>query len=251
MRITRTAASLSLALLVAGSAANAAPKGHGRTPVPLKTARLIIEHNATDLDTGFQAFVDSEGWDRIELTGPRGAQLEFRAVGPLGELGLTELFFESVEPGNADKPIAELFEDLPAGTYTFKGHTMADGESDGETIGTAELSHLIPAGPQLQFPAEGSSVPGEGLVVRWGAVTKSIRAEPVEIVAYQIILERDVPQHPRMIGKWRIDAIVPTNVTSMTVPAEFMEPNTAYKWEVLAIEKCGNQTLSSGAFRTR
>jgi len=27
-------------------------------------------------------------------------------------------------------------------------------------------------------------------------------------------------------------------------------PGTAYKWEVLAIEESGNQTLSSGAFDT-
>ena len=33
-----------------------------RTPVPLKDAKLNIEHNATDRDTGFQGFVDSEGW---------------------------------------------------------------------------------------------------------------------------------------------------------------------------------------------
>jgi hypothetical protein len=35
------------------------------------------------------------------------------------------------------------------------------------------------------------------------------------------------------------------------VSAEFLEPATAYLWEVLAIEESGNQTLSSSAFRTR
>ena len=29
--------------------------------VPLKEAKLNIEHNATDKDTGFQGFIDSEG----------------------------------------------------------------------------------------------------------------------------------------------------------------------------------------------
>ena len=38
--------------------ANAKPK----TPIPLKEAKLNIEHNATDHDTGFQGFIDSDGW---------------------------------------------------------------------------------------------------------------------------------------------------------------------------------------------
>jgi hypothetical protein len=35
------------------------------------------------------------------------------------------------------------------------------------------------------------------------------------------------------------------------VPNGFLQPRTAYNWEVLAIERSGNQTLSSGSFRTR
>jgi hypothetical protein len=44
---------------------------------------------------------------------------------------------------------------------------------------------------------------------------------------------------------------LPPSVTSIAVPDGFLEPQTAYKWEVLAIERSGNQTLSSGSFRTR
>src|SRR3989337_2334842 len=36
--------------------------------IPLKEAKLIIEHNATDKDTGFQGFIDSEGWHRLGET---------------------------------------------------------------------------------------------------------------------------------------------------------------------------------------
>jgi len=43
---------------------------------------------------------------------------------------------------------------------------------------------------------------------------------------------------------------VPASVTSVTVPNEFLEPGTVYKWEVLAIEESGNQTLSSSEFTT-
>ncbi len=44
---------------------------------------------------------------------------------------------------------------------------------------------------------------------------------------------------------------LPRAVTSIAVPDGFLQPRTAYKWEVLAIERSGNQTLSSGSFRTR
>src|SRR5688572_30075652 len=69
-------------------------------PIPLKEAKLNIEHNATDLDTGFQGAVDSEGWEQLTVQGPDGVVLEFEGRGKLRELGLTELFFETVEPEN-------------------------------------------------------------------------------------------------------------------------------------------------------
>jgi hypothetical protein len=54
-----------------------------------------------------------------------------------------------------------------------------------------------------------------------------------------------------MIGKLGLSIYVPARVTSIDVPNGFLEPRTAYDWEVLAIERSGNQTLSSGSFRTR
>jgi len=218
--------------------------------VPLKEAKLNIEHNAIDHDTGFQGFIDGEGWDHIEVLGPNGAVLRFEGRGALGALGLTELFFESVEPENADVPIDTLLKNLPAGKYTFKGREMIHGESSGETIGTAWLTHDIPAGPKLLLPAKGGAVPVEDLVIRWGAVTQSLKGTPVKIIAYQLIVEKDVAPHPHMIGKWGLSMYLPATVTSMAVPKGFLEPHTAYKWEVLAIEESGNQTLSTSEFKT-
>jgi len=39
-------------------------------------------------------------------------------------------------------------------------------------------------------------------------------------------------------------------VTELTVPAEFLLPDTAYEFEVLAIEANGNSTISVGEFDT-
>jgi hypothetical protein len=44
---------------------------------------------------------------------------------------------------------------------------------------------------------------------------------------------------------------LPRSVTHIKVPDGFLQRRTAYDWEVLAIERSGNQTLSSGSFQTR
>ena len=219
--------------------------------IPLKEAKLIIEHNATDKDTGFQGFIDSEGWQRLEVTGPEGGVLSFEGRGKLGTLGLTELFFETVEPKNKEVPVEEMLAKLPAGKYTIKGPSMGNGDSKGETIGKAWLTHTIPEGPVLLSPKEDAKVSAEDLAVSWSPVTKSITGGPVTIIAYQLIIEKDEEPHPHMIGKRGLSIYLPASVTKITVPKGFLEPGTSYKWEVLAIEESGNQTLSSSGFKTR
>src|SRR3990172_6463643 len=160
-------AMIALVILAAVPAVVTACMGAGNAsvePIPLKDAKLNIEHNATDNDTGFQGFVDSEGWKSLNVTGPDGTVLTFRGRGNLGELGLTELFFETVEPANVDVPIAEMLDNLPAGDYDIAGPSMENGESSGRTEGTAWLTPNIPAGPELLSPAAGATVPTTGLV---------------------------------------------------------------------------------------
>ena len=241
-----------LAAFLLSAAAVSARSSSGATAViPLKDAKLNIEHNATDEDTGFQGFIDSEGWRRLAVRGPGGQVLSFEGRGSLAELGVTELFFETVEPANADVPIAKMLAKLPEGSYTISGPAQENGTSPGRTVGTALLTHDIPAGPKLVSPAEAATVPVRGVVARWQPVIRTITGEPVKIIAYQLIIEKDVAPHRHMIGKLGLSIYVPRTVTSIDVPDGFLEPRTAYNWEVLAIERSGNQTLSSGSFRTR
>jgi hypothetical protein len=241
-----------LAATMVALALGAAPAVRAKkAPIPLKEAKLIIEHNATDHDTGFQGFIDSEGWKKLDITGPDGVVLTLRGRGALGELGLTELFFESVEPENADVPIDEVLATLPAGNYTIAGPSMENGDSAGRTEGVAVLTHVIPAGPELLTPAADATVPTTSLVASWKPVDKTITGDDVTIIAYQLIVEKDVPPHPHMIGKIGLSLYVPASVTSIAVPDGFLEPATHYLWEVLAIEQGGNQTLSSSAFTTQ
>ena len=219
---------------------------------PLKDAKLNIEHNATDNDTGFQGFVDSEGWEQLTFTGPEGSVLTINGQGKFGNLGLTELFFETVEPANADVPIAEMLKVLPEGNYTIEGPAIEVGERKGQTKGVAWLTHNIPSGPILLAPKEDAVVPAAGaLVVSWSPVTTTIDGSDVNIIAYELIIQKDEPPHPHMIGKRGLDMYLPASVTSITVPRGFLESGTSYNWEVLAIEESGNQTLSSSKFRTQ
>ena len=222
-------------------------------PIPLKDAKLNIEHNATDLDAGFQGFVDSEGWRELTFTGPKGKVLKISGLGSLAKLGLTELFFESVEPENADVSIAEMLTKLPAGNYTIEGGGMENGESTGKTKGIAWLTHNIPAGPVLQVPTEGLKVStSTDLFMKWKPVTKTIDGKAVKIISYQLIVEKIQDPHPHMIGKVSsLSMYLPSSVHSMRVPKEFLESGVDYDWEVLAIEESGNQTLSSGKFSTK
>src|SRR5437868_14536139 len=55
----------------------------------LEEAKLIIEHNATDHDTGFQGQIDGEGWQSLTLRGPSGDVARSAALGSRKNQGLT------------------------------------------------------------------------------------------------------------------------------------------------------------------
>ena len=133
------------------------------------------------------------------------------------------------------------------------GHPSIAGPTvdGGQTVGTALLTHDIPAGPVLLLPAEGATVPTSNLVMSWSPVTQTITGGSVNIISYQLIVEKDELPHPHAIGKRGLSIYLPPSVTSLTVPNEFLEPGTHYLWEVLAIEESGNQTLSSSEFTTQ
>ncbi len=252
MKLTTIASIFLLALpAVVTACASTGSDANTKDLIPLKEAKLNIEHNATDHDTGFQGAIDSEGWSHLDVKGPGGVVLSLDGRGKLGKLGLTELFFESVEPANADVPIEDVLAKLPEGNYTIRGRAMENGESKGKTSGTAWLTHNIPAGAELLSPAADAIVPTTGLITRWSPVTKTITGSDVKIISYQLIIEKDEPPQPHMIGKFGLSMYLPPSVTSIGIPDGFLQPGTEYLWEVLAIEESGNQTLSSGAFSTQ
>ena len=81
-------------------------------------------------------------------------------------------------------------------------------------------------------------------------MSKTITGEPVKIIAYQLIIEKDVDPHPHAIGK-RAEHVPSADGDEHRRAGRVPRARTAYNWEVLAIERSGNQTLSSGSFQTR
>ena len=62
------------------------------------------------------------------------------------------------------------------------------------------------------------------------------------IRGYRAIVTREDPLRV-------FNADLPASATSVTIPSEFLEPNTEYKLEVQAIARSGNQTLTEVEFR--
>jgi hypothetical protein len=108
-----------------------------------------------------------------------------------------------------------------------------------------------PGRPEARLPHGGRGRAGAGRGRPLEPHVQHDHGEPVRIIAYQLIIEQDVKPHRHMIGKPGLSMYLPRSVTSIAIPNGFLQPRTAYQWEVLAIERSGNQTLSSGSFRTR
>ncbi len=229
-------------ILFAAAATIALASGLATSPasaIQLSQTAIYFEINDTDGDAGVQIFLDGEGWDRMQVFDPDGNEiLDVRAEGSVGLQGITELFLESAEPSFEEQPLEELLALFPEGNYRFEGTT-----TEGVALrGVARLTHALPDAPLLILPAkDDDSVDPDNTVIEW-----QLAPDPPgsKIVRYQVVVEREKPS----LRVFTADLGPAT--TSVTVPPEFMEPGTAYKFEVLAIETSGNRTISERAFQT-
>ena len=224
--------------------AGTADQPHTASPeVQLEDARLKFEINATDGDGGVQVFIDAEEWRTMSIFDPQGHRIfSTETRGRLARFGGSELFLESGEPPFSELPLHELLEQWPAGVYRFRGTG-----SDGQVFrGSAHLTHRLPAGPELVSPLEGSAPQRpRDTVMRW----RRVPAPPgSRIIGYQVLVERETGR--KALPVVTLDVTMPATATRLRVPPGFLRPNTAYSWEVLAIERTGNQTLSSSSFVT-
>ena len=227
---------------------------------PFGAAVIIIE--LTDNDIELQAFVDGVEWERLQIFGPNERRIfNLRAQRNLRRQGgLSELFFASEpthyledEP-NFDGTIEEFLARFPAGKYEYEGQTRNGVELEGE----ATLTHVLPALPEIITPVSDTDEPPvidpANLVIKWESVTTRFMGDgTVDIIEYQVILDEVEPERaePWVDGSTRRALInLPGDVTSLTVPPEFLVPGAAYEFEILAIEASGNSTISTGEFVT-
>ena len=137
----------------------------------------------------------------------------------------------------------DLLEAWPAGEYTFEG------QSNGAKFASqVTLTHLIPAGPEVVAPIEGTVFPAAALVIiDWEPVTEAILPElgPVNIVGYHVIIEEAGAEVSPTV-----DIDLPASETRLTVPDEYLQAGTIYRFEILSTEESGNQTITEGFFCT-
>ncbi len=231
-----------LMLALVGAILSMQPALAGSKPkevIPFTDARIRIEVNATDGDSGLHVLLDAEGWKFVNIFDPCG-KLVFHVAGggSVRKTGLTELFFESAEPGFEELPLDQFLARFPKGDYCFVGETITGKKLRSK----AQLTHALPEGPVLLLPAEGAVLNPSNVVLSWAPV-----ADPAgsRIVRYEVLVVEDGSVPKRVLS-----ATVPAAVTSMVVPPTFLVRNASYKWEILAIEQGGNQTLSEGTFLT-
>lgn len=214
----------------------------------IATAKLFIEHNATDQDTGVHGAFDDVGWSRLCVFDPTGRQvLGVKPEGQLGDLTLGGIFFESREPPNSEFSLADLKAAFPQGRYEVRA-TSFDGRG---LTGFATFTHDIPAEPLITSPLEDAVVSVNNLAIEWNDVTATIDGRAITITGYEVIITKDVRDDPNGFSRPTFDVHVPPDRNRLSVPVEFLESHTTYELEVLALEKSGNQTISVRFFKTQ
>ncbi len=216
--------------------------------VRLPATKLIIEHNSTAEDTGVHGFFDGIDWKKLCVYDPRGRiVLEVEPQRQLRTQTISGIFFESAEPPNKQVPIEEILSRFPEGQYSVRGRAK-----DGRRLtGAALFTHEIPAPPVITFPQDGGTVPASNLTITWNHVTTTLDGDPLNRTGYEVILTKDVPDDPNGFSKPAVSIHVPPSVTSLTVPNQFLEPNSRYEIEIIVLEVSGNQTISSIFFETQ
>ena len=225
------------ALAASGIAAPGGDQAAERKPVKLADATAIVEVNDTEGDAGLQFFLDGDPWSEMKVIDPGGRKvLDVDATGKLNNFGLTELFTETHEPPFTELSLEKFKKRYPEGAYRFRGTDV-----DGNPVkARAQLSHDIPDGPQIVAPTVDEVLAESNVVLNW---SPGPQPAGVEIEGYRVIIERENPFR-------KLEAVVPASVTSMTVPAEFLDPGTEYLFELQTIEASGNLTFSELFFRT-
>jgi hypothetical protein len=222
MRSMRLLAGFLVPVIALILGATAAPVWAGE----ISEAEVFFEFNSTDLDLGFDIFLDADPWVLARVTGPPPGNEVFFLVNTgagLFDKGNTEIMTESAEPPFGpdcaiedectEQEIADAIDDFqdnffPEGTYTFFVEFI-DG-TDAET--TAELFHDLPAAPDIRKPREGQSLKKAKKII-WRDTSEG--GDP-EIISYEVVAEMVID------GETFVNtATLPGNAKKLTISSEF------------------------------
>lgn len=201
-------------------------------------AEIFFEENTTDGDLGIQFFLDGPPWKSVTILTPDWRRLiKVRVRGNAGEIGLTEFFSESAEPGFDELPRDEFLALFPPGEYRFFGWAV-----EGEIlVGTATLTHDLPAAPEIDEPEEDGEPDdigfidwedGDDNIVGWEVTAELVFEVGDEEIVYVSTTN------------------LPAGVTELSVPQEFVDLTDELdglveaKVEVIAIEESGNKAIT-------
>ena len=149
----------------------------------------------------------------------------------------TEFFSESAEPGFDELPRDEFLALFPPGEYRFFGWAV-----EGEIlVGTATLTHDLPAAPEIDEPEEDGEPDdigfidwedGDDNIVGWEVTAELVFEVGDEEIVYVSTTN------------------LPAGVTELSVPQEFVDLTDELdglveaKVEVIAIEESGNKAIT-------
>lgn len=244
---------LTLTTVLTGAVA-AASAPAAAAELPFSEAELYLELNDTDGDLGIHGSIDGQPWKALEIEDPAERTiLDVLPSGRLARQGMTQLFFESAEPGFDDLPPPVFLRRFPEGRYEVSGLTLAGQEM--ESIAT--LSHVLPAGPGnirvSGIPAAincdaALPVVSKPVVITWNPVTTSHpigKTGPVRVAKYQVFAQlRTAP-----FSKFSMD--LPPNVTRFVLPAELANQGRDVKFEIQVRDVNLNQTAIESCFTIR
>ena len=253
MRTTMKLLMILAPALTLATTANAACDPMPAVSNPIAAAKLIIENNAGDGDMGVHGYLDDHGWREICLYDPSGNLIvHIKPEAQFHDLGLSGVFWVSVEPEMAEWGYVDLKAAFPEGEYPVKAIAL-DGTG---LVGAAHFTTIVPSMPEILEPAtvpepdEGDVpvIPPGDLVVRWNPVTTSLDGRPITIVGYQVTVEKHNYDDPHGFTRPAYDIHLGPDHTELTVPASFFDAASTYEIELLAIETSGNQTIGGASF---
>ncbi len=211
--------------------------GESALGAQLDEAEVFIEWNSTDDDFGIQFFWDGEPWEEMSIKFEGEEVLEVETDGSVEDQGLTEGFFESAEPTTDELSMEEFLERFPEGEYKFKG----EAKEGGRLRGKAEFTHTLPEPPENLSPAAGATnVPNTGFTASFTHNAVDTEGNPIEIEYYEVVVEKE--EDDPILQTFKV--ILPPDVKEVDVPEQFLEPDTEYKLEVIAVEESGNKTIT-------